>query len=101
MKYLRAFKSSVHINEQALFACIIRTLFDEYKFFPNYHAKQLYLSGMLYGKIISHGLITNIPLWIALRCISESLKQPMNKMFNYGLYALRELAGKLDEYPEV
>ena len=43
---------------QDLFVCMLRNMFEEYKFFPQFPEKELQITGQLFGGIIEHGLVT-------------------------------------------
>ena len=38
--------------------CMLRNMFEEYKFFPQFPEKELQITGQLFGGIIEHGLVT-------------------------------------------
>ena len=61
---------------QDLFMCILRNMFDEYKFFPRFPDKELQITGQLFGGIIEYGLVTYMTLSLALRYVLQSLKNP-------------------------
>eukprot|EP00899_Mesostigma_viride_P024080 jgi/Mesvir1/4857/Mv11131-RA.2 len=98
---LRGFKSSPHQREQEIFACMIHNLFDEYRFFPKYPDKELRITGILFGLLIRHQLVSSITLGIALRYVLDALrKPPPSKMFKFGLVALDQFLGRLPEWPQ-
>ena len=43
---------------QDLFVCMLRNIFEEYKFFPQFPEKELHITGQLFGGIVEHGLVT-------------------------------------------
>ncbi len=45
MELLRGFQSSTVPREQEVFACMVHSLFDEYRFFQNYPDKELHTTG--------------------------------------------------------
>ncbi len=53
---------------QDLFVCMLRNMFEEYKFFPQFPEKELQITGQLFGGIIEHGLVTYVYtcLWSAV-----------------------------------
>ena len=64
-------------------------LFDEYKFFQSYPARELAIIGYLSGSIIQHQLVDLIPLGIALRYVVDALScPPQTNLFKFGLQAL-------------
>eukprot|EP00698_Gefionella_okellyi_P006187 TRINITY_DN15601_c0_g1_i1.p1 TRINITY_DN15601_c0_g1~~TRINITY_DN15601_c0_g1_i1.p1 ORF type:complete len:1583 (-),score=323.11 TRINITY_DN15601_c0_g1_i1:34-4782(-) len=98
---LKMFMVSPVMREQKVYACIIRNLFDECRFFHKYPDKELRISGTLFGCLIQHQLITALWLGIALRYVLDSLKKQVNsKMFKFGLYALEQFRSRLPEWPQ-
>ena len=49
---------------QEVFACMLRNLFEEYRFFPQYPDKELHTTAVLFGGIIEQGLVT----WVDVLC---------------------------------
>ena len=43
---------------QDVFLCMLRNLFEEYRFFPQYPEKELHITACLFGGIIEQGLVT-------------------------------------------
>ena len=105
IEMLKRFKSSENLREQDIFACMIHNLFDEYRFFHKYPDKELRITGILFGTLIQHQLVSSITLGIALRYVLEALrKQPVHggsgKMFRFGMYALEQFKSRLHEWPQ-
>lgn len=105
IEMLKRFKSSENLREQDIFACMIHNLFDEYRFFHKYPDKELRITGILFGTLIQHQLVSSITLGIALRYVLEALrKQPVpggsGKMFRFGMYALEQFKSRLHEWPQ-
>ena len=65
--------------------CMLRNMFDEYKFFPEFPYKELQITGQLFGGIIEHGLVTYVTLSLALRYVLQSLKSPPSRFVQYSL----------------
>lgn len=87
-------------NEQDAFACMVHSLFDEYRFFPDYPLPALATTAVLFGSIIQFHLIEDLPLAVALRFVLEALKEsPDAKMFKFGLQALMQFQSRLDTFP--
>ncbi|XP_077972852.1 CCR4-NOT transcription complex subunit 1-like [Styela clava] len=98
---LRKFKDSTIKKEREVFNCMIRNLFEEYRFFPQYPDKELYITACLFGGIIEKNLVTYLALGIALRYVLEALRKPQpNKMYYFGIAALDRFKNKLREYPQ-
>ncbi|KAJ8055344.1 CCR4-Not complex component, Not1-domain-containing protein [Yarrowia lipolytica] len=97
---LQRLKQSDDPQDQDVFACMVHSLFDEYRFFPEYPRNALAATAVLFGGLIYFRLIQDIPLSIALRYVLDSLKQPADSnMFKFGLQALYEFRERLNEFP--
>ena len=102
IEMLKRLKSSKNPREQQIFACMLRNLFDEYRFFPKYPDKELRITGILFGSLIQHQLVSFQMLGMTLRYVLEALRKPANtKMFKFGLYALQQFKLRLGEWPQV
>lgn len=98
---LQRLKQSTDPRDQDVFACMIHSLFDEYRFFPEYPLNALATTAVLFGSLIYFQLIDGTPLSIALRFILDSLRQPPDSnMFKFGLQALVEFRERLAEFPK-
>lgn len=105
IEMLERFKTSSDTREQEIFACMVHNLFDEYRFFQNYPEKELRITGILFGSLIQHQLVSSITLGIALRYVLEALRRPpgpdnAGKMFRFGMFALEQFKGRLGEWPQ-
>lgn len=58
LEMLKRFKESTDKKEGDVFLCMIRNLFEEYRFFPSYPEKELHTTACLFGGIIEQGLVT-------------------------------------------
>eukprot|EP00026_Physarum_polycephalum_P000086 Phypoly_transcript_00086.p1 GENE.Phypoly_transcript_00086~~Phypoly_transcript_00086.p1 ORF type:complete len:2362 (+),score=414.48 Phypoly_transcript_00086:843-7088(+) len=98
---LKGFKSSKNSRELDVFACMIHNLFDEYRFFPKYPDKELRITGILFGSLIQHQLVSFLPLGVALKYVLDALRKPAgSKMFKFGLFALEQFKPRLYEWPQ-
>jgi CCR4-NOT transcription complex subunit 1 len=99
---LKRFQESGVRKEREVFTCMLRNLFEEYKFFPQYPDKELHTTAQLFGGIIEHGLVTTyLQLGVALRFVVDALKKsPGSKMYFFGLAALERFKNRLKEYPQ-
>ena len=101
LELLRKFQSSGVQREQDVFNCMIKNLFEEYKFFPQYPDKELHITAQLFGGIIEHNLVTMVKLGLALRFVLEALKKGTDSnMFHFGIAALDRFKTRLKEYPQ-
>ncbi|CAM9404481.1 unnamed protein product [Chrysoparadoxa australica] len=104
MVMLKRFKSSSLAQEQEIFACMVHNLFDEYRFFHKYPERELRITGILFGTLIQHQLVSSVNLGIALRYVLEALrKDPEDqggKMLRFGMFALEQFKSRLHEWPQ-
>ncbi|KAJ8667643.1 hypothetical protein QAD02_009306 [Eretmocerus hayati] len=97
---LKKFQDSTSKRERDVFYCMLRNLFEEYKFFPQYPDKELHITAQLFGGIIERGLVNSyVTLGLALRFVLEALRKPDgNKMYFFGVAALDRFKSRLKEY---
>lgn len=110
VEMLKRFKTSNDSRENDIFQCMIRNLFDEYRFFSKYPEKELRITGILFGTLIKEQLVSSITLGIALRYVLEALRRPPSpagsttsssgKMFRFGMFALEQFKERLHEWPQ-
>ncbi|KAI0142710.1 Not1-domain-containing protein [Xylariaceae sp. FL1272] len=98
---LDSYKHSRESLEQDIFACMIHGLFDEYSHFSSYPLEALATTAVLFGGIISHKLISELPLKIGLGMILEAVRDhtPDENMYKFGLQALMQLFSRFREWP--
>lgn len=98
---LQEYKSSNDRGKRDLFACMVHGLFDEYGCFRDYPLPPLATTAVLFGGIISYGLITGIPLRVGLGMILEAVRDfsPDDNMYKFGLQALLHMKTNLEEWP--
>eukprot|EP00116_Pleurobrachia_bachei_P002733 sb/3462995/ len=98
---LSQFESSTDAREKDIFGCMMRALFEEYKFFNQYPEPELKITGKLFGGIIERGLVAFFYLGVALRFILEALTfRPNHKIYMFGISAIEEFKHKLKGYPQ-
>ncbi|KAF5387155.1 hypothetical protein D9615_001699 [Tricholomella constricta] len=97
---LQRHKGSANPRDHEVFSCMLHFLFDEYKFFQSYYpARELAMTGYLFGSLIQHQLIDYIPLGIAIRYILDALNcPPETNLFKFGLQALSQFESRLPEW---
>jgi len=101
LEMLKKFQASGIQREQDVFNCMIKNLFEEYKFFPQYPDKELHITAQLFGGIIEHSLVTMIPLGLALRFVLEAVRKPVDtNMYYFGIAALDRFKARLKDYPQ-
>lgn len=100
LEMLKKFKDSPVKKERDIFLCMLRNLFEEYRFFPQYPDKELHTTACLFGGIIEQGLVTYMALGIALRYVLEALRKPFgSKMYMFGIAGLDRFKTRLKDYP--
>jgi len=93
-------KSSDDPHQQDVFACMIHSLLDEYKFFGEYPLPALASTSLLFGALLENDLIHGTTLTVALNFIWESCNQPPDsKLFKFAVQSLYNFKSKLHEYP--
>ncbi|KAG5419974.1 CDC39 [Candida metapsilosis] len=93
-------KSSDDPHQQDVFACMIHSLLDEYKFFGEYPLPALASTSLLFGALLENDLIQGTTLTVTLNYIWESCNQaPDSNMFKFAVQALYNFKSKLHEYP--
>lgn len=97
---LKKFQDSPNKREQEVFSCMLRNLFEEYKFFPQYPDKELHITAQLFGGIIEKGLVPSyVSLGLALRFVLDALKKGEGtKMYYFGIAALDRFRSRLKDY---
>lgn len=101
IELLLRFRSSPNTHEQDVYKCMIRDLFEEYKFFDRYPDKELGITSILFGTMIAHQVVTAKTLGIALRYVLDALRQPAgSRIFRFGIQALGQFQSRLIEWPQ-
>jgi CCR4-NOT transcription complex subunit 1 len=97
---LQQTKESSNPRDHEIFSCMLHFLFDEYKFFQSYYpARELAMTGYLFGSLIQHQLVDYIPLGIAIRYILDALTcPPETNLFKFGIQALSRFESRLAEW---
>lgn len=101
---LVAWRDSADPRRQQVFASMIYTLFDEYKFFHTYPPRELALTGKLFGSLILRRLIDGVPLAVAVRFIVDALKsapEAVTSNFNFGIIALQAFQTRFLDFPDI
>ncbi|OTB01909.1 hypothetical protein M426DRAFT_74942 [Hypoxylon sp. CI-4A] len=98
---LEEYKHSRDPLDQDIFACMIHGLFDEYSHFIDYPLEALATTAVLFGGIISHKLVSELPLKIGLGMILEAVRDHTldTSMYKFGLQALIQILPRFREWP--
>ena len=93
-------KASDDLHSQDVFACMIHSLLDEYKFFSEYPLSALASTSLLFGALLEKDLIQGTTLTVALNFIWESCNQPQDShLFKFAVQSLYNFKSRLHEYP--
>lgn len=95
---MKVYKESANKKENEIFACMIHSMLDEYRFFNKYPDKELILMGSLFGKIIEMKLIDGIIESIALKYILDGFRKG-GKMVIFSYKALEQFIDKIKNWP--
>ena len=99
LEYLQECKASNDRNKVDLFACMIHGLFDEFSCFGEYPLGPLAMTAVLFGGIISVGLISDLTLRVGQEMILDSVRDYPQEasMYKFGLQALLHVLDRLRE----
>lgn len=99
---LKAFKNSPSQKDKEVLACVVKNLFEEYRFFNEYPERELRTTAEVYGGIIREGIISNLQFATAVRKVIESLQtEPGSMLWTFGIVSLNACRTKLCAYPKV
>lgn len=99
---LKRFRVSNDRRERLVLACVVKNLFEEYRFFHEYPERELRTTAAVYGGIIREDIISNVQFATAVRKVIESLSADPNTMlWTFGIVALQHCRSKLCAYPKV
>ncbi|KAE8198560.1 hypothetical protein CF336_g141 [Tilletia laevis] len=103
VEMLQQLRASEDTKDHQLFACMVHTLFDEYRYFEMYYPqRELAMTAVVFGSLIQYQLIDSIPLGIAVRYVLDALRNPTeSSMFKFGLQALMRFQNRLAEWPQL
>ncbi|KJH45200.1 hypothetical protein DICVIV_08741 [Dictyocaulus viviparus] len=99
---LKGLKMSQNSRDQKVLACVVKNLFEEYRFFHEYPERELRTTAEIYGGIIREGIISNLHFATAVRKVIESLQSEVGSMlWTFGIVSLTACRSKLCSYPKV
>jgi len=99
LEYLQQCKASELLSKLDIFACMIHGLYDEFACFGEYPLIPLATTAVLFGGIISFGLITGLTLRVGQEMILDAVRDypPEASMYKFGLQALLSILQRLRE----
>ena len=78
---------------------LVRCLFDECHFYPQYPEPEIKKVAELFGKIINNQIIDGMLVTIALKYILEGIKTGKGNMYTFGTIALNQFVNKISNWP--
>ena len=93
------YKDSAVPKESEIYACMIHSVLDEYRFYHLYPEKELNLAATLFGQIINHKLLDGVIETIALKYILEGIKKGSGPMYTFGTISLTQFIDKIQTWP--
>ena len=101
IEMLQTLKGSPDPKDQDVFACMLHSLFDEYRFFADYPVTALNITAVLFGSLIQNQLLSYIPLGIALRYVLDAVgHEPESNMYRFGVQALNHFKDRVPDWPQ-
>lgn len=97
---LKKYKDSGIAKETELFACILHSSLDEYRFYHQYREKELTLAAEFFGQLIKNKFLPGLIEIIALKYILEGLKKGKGPMFLFGSIALSQFIDIIQQWPK-
>ncbi|GMR41788.1 hypothetical protein PMAYCL1PPCAC_11983, partial [Pristionchus mayeri] len=99
---LKMFKLSNNPKDKQVLNCVVKNLFEEYRFFKEYQERELKITAEVYGGIIRESIISNLHFAMAIRKMLESLNAEINSMlWLFGMVALNTCKMQLHKHPKV
>ena len=93
------YHKSENQKEAEKYIHLIKCIFDEYKFYPQYPEMEIKKVAELFGKIIYNKLIDGVLCSIALKFILECIKTGKGTMYIFGTIALSQFVNKISNWP--
>jgi hypothetical protein len=97
---MKTYKTSQIQKESEIYACLIHSLLDEYRFFHEYPERELTIMATLFGQSINQKLLDGIIETIALKYVIEGLKKGSGNMYTFAVVALEQFVDKLHNWPQ-
>jgi len=98
IQIISSYKNSQNQMESEIYACMIHSLLDEYRFFHKYPEKELKTMATLFGQILNNSLLDDMIENIAVKYIIEGIKKSSGKMFLFSTVALEQIVDKLNSF---
>eukprot|EP01065_Artemidia_motanka_P045956 TRINITY_DN684_c5_g1_i1.p1 TRINITY_DN684_c5_g1~~TRINITY_DN684_c5_g1_i1.p1 ORF type:complete len:2450 (+),score=1075.99 TRINITY_DN684_c5_g1_i1:212-7561(+) len=98
---LISWRDSPEERQRLVHFCMIHNLFDEFRFFHKYPAKELRVTADLFGGIVACKVLSNGRLATALKFVLQNLAKPTHdNLRNFSTWALEKFKHRLPEWPQ-
>ncbi|TKR64612.1 hypothetical protein L596_025112 [Steinernema carpocapsae] len=102
IQQLKQFRLSNSVRERKILDCVIKNLFEEFRFFHEYPERELKTTAEVYGGIIREDIIAGIQLVTAMRRITDALAvEHTTPLFKFVCVVLNACKFKLHQYAQV
>jgi AAA+ ATPase superfamily predicted ATPase len=96
---MQRFRTSDIKMEQEIYACMLHSLFDEYRFLHKYPTQYLEKIAKLFGAIIKNRIMDNTLQEIALKFVLEAYRRD-GKRLRFGISVIRHIIDMLPHFPQ-
>eukprot|EP01062_Namystynia_karyoxenos_P005844 TRINITY_DN1200_c0_g3_i2.p1 TRINITY_DN1200_c0_g3~~TRINITY_DN1200_c0_g3_i2.p1 ORF type:complete len:2607 (+),score=1039.35 TRINITY_DN1200_c0_g3_i2:857-7822(+) len=101
IRNLSEWKNSQDERQRLVHFCMIHNLFDEFRFFQKYPAKELRVTADLFGGIVANSILSNNRLAVALKFVLQNLAKPNHQnLRDFSVWALQKFKHRLPEWPQ-
>jgi CCR4-NOT transcription complex subunit 1 len=95
---MQRFRTSEVKKDQEIYACMLHSLFDEYRFLHKYPSQYLEKIAKLFGAIIKHRIMDGTLQEIALKFVLEAFRREGKRM-KFGVIVIRHILDMLPMFP--
>uniref|UniRef100_A0A7E4W0G9 CNOT1_HEAT domain-containing protein n=1 Tax=Panagrellus redivivus TaxID=6233 RepID=A0A7E4W0G9_PANRE len=102
IKQMVTFRNSTSSKDRDVLHCVIKNLFDEFKFFNEYPEYELKTTAEVFGGFINEGVVEYLHFAAAVRRVIDALQAEVSTpLFTFGIVALQACKEVLHRYPKV
>ena len=99
---LKNLKHSASSADNNFFACVVQTLFDEYRFFPEYPEAERNLTATLNTGLITEGLLEDFELGEAFRLLLSAVERAKGDLLcEYACKVLRAVTKQIVDFSQI
>ena len=96
---MKQLKESINKKDNEVFACMLHSMLDEYRFFVKYPEKELILMGQLFGQTINLNLVTGAIESVAMKFILDGYRNDNSKLNSFSSEAVQQFIDKIFLWP--